>query len=102
MPAISKYIFLYLKRKKIYAYPQLASSLKEQLIHKELKDHSASSLKDLPVPAKAESSSANDKEQEISLVLLVLSALSHQERRDRMRAEVVKTRVGRSGEVKLV
>ena len=88
--------------KKCYASPQLESSLKEQLIQKELKDHSASSLKDLPVPAKAESSSANDKEQEISLVLLVLSALSHQERRDRMRAEVVKTRVGRSGEVKLV
>ena len=69
------------------------TSLNEQLIHTELKEHSTSSLKDLPVPA---------KEQEISLVLLVLSALSHQARRDRMRAEVVKTRAGRRGEVKLV
>ena len=72
------------------------------MIHNELKEHSTSSLKDLPVTAKEESSSATDEKQEISLVLLVLSALSHQARRARMRSEVMKSKAGGRGEVKLV
>ena len=84
MPAITKYDVLYFIE---YAFHQ------EQLIHTEQKEHPASSLKDLPVSA---------KDDEISLVLLVLSALSHSARRDRMRTEVGKSRVGKRGEVKLV
>ena len=87
-----------------HACPQ-ANSLKEQLIHNDLNEHSTSSLKDLPVPAKEESSSTcfdEEEQEEISLVLLVLSALTHRARRDRMRAEVLKSKAGRRGEVKLV
>ena len=42
------------------------------------------------------------KDQDISLVLLALSALTNQERRARMRTEVGNTKAGSRGEVKLV
>ena len=42
------------------------------------------------------------KDQDISLVLLALSALNNQERRARMRTEVGNTKAGSRGEVKLV
>ena len=59
----------------------------------------SSTIKDLPV---TEDPSSANEEQQISLVLLVLSALDHKTRRDRIRSEMGKSRVGRRGEVKLV